>query len=62
MSRGKTCIIKSHGNPLSRVATLAACRQKDFECFILPPDPCYLYVADTLKENPPMGASVVLNC
>ncbi|KAI8947007.1 hypothetical protein F4801DRAFT_562493 [Xylaria longipes] len=62
MPRGRTCIIRAHGNGLSRLATLVACTQKEFECYILPPHPCYLCVAETLEREPSKGDSVVLIC
>ncbi|KAI0182645.1 hypothetical protein EV127DRAFT_378372 [Xylaria flabelliformis] len=60
--RGRVCIIRAHGNALSRLAALVACTQKGFECYVLPPNPCYLCVAETLGREPSKGRSVVLIC
>ncbi|TGJ81490.1 hypothetical protein E0Z10_g7272 [Xylaria hypoxylon] len=63
MPSGNICIIRAHGNALSRLATAVVCAQKGVDwCFILPPDPCYFCVEEHIQNKALEGTSLVLIC
>ncbi|KAI0534981.1 hypothetical protein GGR58DRAFT_29642 [Xylaria digitata] len=54
------CIIRAHGNALSRLATAAACAQiRDGRCFILPPNPCYSCVVKQIVADETAAEDIV---
>ncbi|KAI1424138.1 hypothetical protein F5Y12DRAFT_754138 [Xylaria sp. FL1777] len=57
------CIVRAHGNALSRLATAVVCIQKRVKrCSILPPDSCYYCIEEELHDNILRGDSIVLIC
>ncbi|KAI0434374.1 hypothetical protein F5Y09DRAFT_296095 [Xylaria sp. FL1042] len=62
MPSGKVCIVRAHGNALSRLAASVVCVQNGVSwCFLLPPNPCYYCVEEQLEERV-HGKSVALIC
>ncbi|KAI0811329.1 hypothetical protein GGR55DRAFT_642557 [Xylaria sp. FL0064] len=52
MPRVKVCIVKAHGNALSRLATAVVCVQRGVKrCYVLPPNPCYSCAEGRIKNE-----------